>query len=430
MFLGLGVAAGENSRQTRAFIERQPKPLWMLGVAKLLVGAVAVVLPGVLAAVLLGLVSALSEYFSWNLIRSPFRNRPIAIVDIGLCACMYSGTALSLYLWTAAIAANARDEIRAAMWSVGLLATYGVAAGVFASAGWFPSPALKVIASLGPLGWATQKPQFLAISMLAHIVVAFVFVSRFATPSIAAVENYSPQPLTSRNRHWLATPFTHPWQALAWKTTREAAPLVLCGAVGAVLMTVLTSLVELSTGHFTSELPDIEYFAFRLAVCVAMFGFFVAIVCGISVAWNDVQPGVNSFWRSRPCSPDQLFWIKYLGSLLIVVLAFGVPFLWATLVVESTLRPGEMRALLQGSVAGLLGFSIAVLATSLLQNAVYASILAIGGALAAFSFGVNLPLDNVYVWLPPLVTLVVAMLFSIASWLAFRYGWSLSATHA
>ena len=56
-----------------------------------------------------------------------------------------------------------------------------------------------------------------------------------------------------------------------------------------------------------------------------VLGFVMAMVIGIGVCFYDVQPQLNTFWRSRPIHPDLWFWCKYITGLAVLLTAIYAP---------------------------------------------------------------------------------------------------------
>ncbi len=428
-FVGLGVASGENSRNTRTFIEVQPQPLWKLATAKVLAGGLAVVLPGLVFALFIWLFTLFSDRLSLVSIPLPHTLPGWADSWWQFVLVIYPAITLSLFLWTAAIAANARDEIRAAMYSIGLMVVWWIAVGLMMATHQTAPPLAEFLWSVGPLGFFSEGSYAIQLSLLIHVFVTLMYIWRFARSTENTSNDYSPRPIAILRRAWLAPPFKRRWQALLWKTLREAAPLVICGVVGAALLSLFFIVVQRMNDSVDGTTTNINDFAYGLLFCTSLFAFFVAIMCGIAVVWSDIQPGINSFWRSRPCSPDAWFWIKYVGSLLLIVFAFGLPILASAYLGADRLLIRDGQSLVHAAASALLGFAIAVLATSVLRNAVYASILAIGGAMAAFSTITGPQQDDSIWWFPTVVVTVSAVVASVASWLAFRFDWSLADAH-
>ena len=127
-------------------------------------------------------------------------------------------------------------------------------------------------------------------------------------------------------------------------------------------------------------------------------GVVVALVVGVGTFVSEVQPGLMTFWRSRPISPSKWFWTKYLTGLAAVLLFLLVPILLFC-VAAWTLggevlpngepfgrsRVGPWPLLWAFASVTCLAYSIAVCLTCLVRQAVYAGILSLGLLLVAFS---------------------------------------------
>ena len=62
-------------------------------------------------------------------------------------------------------------------------------------------------------------------------------------------------------------------------------------------------------------------------------GVMVAVVAGVGVFLDDLSPGFNGFWRSRPIKIGQWFVVKYVVGLLVTIVTISVPLVAAALYV-------------------------------------------------------------------------------------------------
>jgi hypothetical protein len=119
VFIGLGEASAERSGRTLPFLQSLPVSLWQAAVCKVVFGALCLVLPV--------LISLLFVWF-WGLIRQVFGveadrslGQAIAQFRLGLfaspqldVAVLIAVLGLSLFVWSAAIGVNRKDEISGA----------------------------------------------------------------------------------------------------------------------------------------------------------------------------------------------------------------------------------------------------------------------------------------------------------------------------
>jgi ABC-type transport system involved in multi-copper enzyme maturation permease subunit len=105
--------------------------------------------------------------------------------------------------------------------------------------------------------------------------------------------------------------------------------------------------------------------------------FFIALVLGIGVCHADMDPQINTFWRTRPINPDVWFWTKFVTGLTLLLVATYLPnmilalFGAATVSANMTTNPYLLAA------AQIAIFASAVAITCLIRHAVYAAIITI-----------------------------------------------------
>jgi hypothetical protein len=105
--------------------------------------------------------------------------------------------------------------------------------------------------------------------------------------------------------------------------------------------------------------------------------FFIALILGIGVCHADMEPQINTFWRTRPINADIWFWTKFATGLTLLLIATYVPniilafFGVATISANMTTNPYLLAS------AQIAIFASAVAITCLVRHAVYASILTI-----------------------------------------------------
>ena len=118
LFVGLGAAAGEQSRGTFPFLQSLPLPLWRVAIVKFLVG---------LATVTASVVLAVAFIYAWKFVGDLFgreSNSAIRQLDAGSitgvwyldCVIILAPLAASIFVWAAATGVNRRDEISGGPW--------------------------------------------------------------------------------------------------------------------------------------------------------------------------------------------------------------------------------------------------------------------------------------------------------------------------
>lgn len=436
VFVALGAAARENSQATRSYIESQPLAMWKLGLAKLLVGAAVVVLPGLIA---LGAMALIENYGQaiWPELTKGFSRDEFAGAEKYLfLAAVTSAVALSLFLWTAALGANASNEVRAAGYGLGgIIAWFAVmvAAGyALGNLGLMESRAAQQfgmrVMSLGPLGfvflheieWRLTIP----LSCATHAFMAALYVWRFGRPTAHRDKSsLRKTPAEVAGRVYLSAPMQSPLSALAWKGARESLPIVGVGLVGAVGAAVATCVVGfiVNRGENASAGSLLEAMTFILGMFMAWFGGIVAVVIGIGAVLGDLSPAINTFWRSRPIRASSAFWMQTIASSLVLMLVFGLP---VELMIGWAKEVDNAEEFPHIFATGLLcAYSLAVCLTTLTRHAIYAAILSFGGVLMAIA-AVSAPKWNLLPWANPIL-LTFAMATLLLAWVCYRRDWSL-----
>ncbi|MFV2070357.1 MAG: hypothetical protein ACC645_25605, partial [Pirellulales bacterium] len=128
LFVGMGLAAGERSAGTFAFMRALPVAPWKVAAAKLLMASVTVIAP-VAATVLLDEVWLALAMLAGQLTDGEFGDfgalGPFAA--IGQAGLVASGLAVSVLLWSAVAGARQSSELRAGIAAVGVLTIWAFA---------------------------------------------------------------------------------------------------------------------------------------------------------------------------------------------------------------------------------------------------------------------------------------------------------------
>ena len=172
-------------------------------------------------------------------------------------------------------------------------------------------------------------------------------------------------------------------------------------------------------------------------------GFVMSLVIGIGVAFYDVRPQLNTFWRSRPINPDAWFWCKYGTGMVVLLATIYVPILLIAglgdVSGQRVLRDMPLIPLAQVAV-----FSAALSTTCIFRHAIYAAILSIPmlyiGILLVWA---GLAFAKLVGWVEFAPTrhwdlnetqmaagLVLSIIIStIAAWLSVRYDWGVKSRY-
>jgi ABC-type transport system involved in multi-copper enzyme maturation permease subunit len=449
MFIGASAVTGERTRGTMAFTESLPVERWQVALSKLTFGWLTCIVPLLLDLALLWFVFLAYRYFRIG--PSPQLTAPIGgsldtvspkhwVLINGV-----SGTALatSVFLWTGVIGARRKDEISASAWALLALVVWWVAVVIVPlNAGWSVSVEntvlpLALAASPGGCAFLAGVPNSenslwwpIAIAVAVQIGLAAAFVRRYgdaahrevASPQTAVADHWIP--------NWLGPPRSSPSSALVWKQCRESGPIVLTGLAGIIGTTVLLSAIE---PRMTDSSQAIGEF---LAGVSAYFGVVVTVVLGIGIFLKDLTPGLHTFWRSRPISPDVWFWIKVVTGLAVLVAAFSVPFgLVMILSGLADLDVAESAPLI--ILVPFWIYSATILMTCLVRHALYAcvlswaamylNILAVVGVVRLTKWATGqIPWKELRdpTTAEMSATMIVGTItFAMLAWLAVRYDW-------
>jgi hypothetical protein len=393
-FLGLHAASGERSGRTLEFVRACPAAMRRFAIAKLAMGAFASVAP-VLAAMLLALVwlaiwRATGGAVAYR--EAMFTEQAAPLTDLLLSGIGAATFSLSVFLWTAAAGMNQPTELRAAATGVVMLVGWTALSCIalffreFTRPGGIPHhwALWEYVLSFSPIGAITSASVVIPIWRVIALQVAMLSaVACWAAASfgrLSPADNRSPleAPADAASRP-LAAPRGRPWRAMAWKQWREAAPLGLAGAGLIVGMTSLyATLGWLASGEiYWSASNELPHF---LNCATVIVGTLVALVVGTASFAADMQPGLWTFWRSRPIPPALWFWPKYFSGAAAVLAFLDLPLAALYLVAAvgnwSIAFPEGILAC--APLLHLLAYSFAVCAICWVRRAVYAGILAFG----------------------------------------------------
>lgn len=454
VFIGLGTAAGEQSRGTLRFLQALPVPMWRVALYKMGFGFATVMTPALLTLALayawvrcLALFGIATGAAADLELQQTLPNTPFPLgtnswfLDSALLVLFVAG---SFYLWTIAFGVSRKDEVSAGAVALAAIVGWGFLTcilvwfldGRIRFAGWH-EPAMNwirvALVAIAPGGLAPVsemvKPDWqlllfgISIAVVVHLGFAGWYVARFGRAPKLEVRSPKMATTTSGVLGWLGPPRRSPLTAIVWKQLRESGPIVLA----ALVITALT--LFLLPQPAVDEHPGWTHILPAVSMTI---GFCLAIVMGIGVALNDSKPGLNTFWRSRPIDADLWFWLKFLAGLSVLLTAvYGPMLLFA--------RPAasEPDAYLYPTMHIAL-YAAAVAMTALVGQAVYAAILSIAVAYAGITVtafviwvGARLGWGNEQTrYMEDLTTpqitatmLVTFALCTLLAWLAVRNDW-------
>ncbi|MEX2169760.1 MAG: hypothetical protein WD851_10645 [Pirellulales bacterium] len=457
IFIVARAAAGENSERTMPFLQSMPTPMRRAALVKLAFAILTVCISVACVIAFAGAVTIVGMKLNPTFERGIVEDRIFFNLGTNWFLSRFllgSVAGTSLVIWVAAVGVNRSDEVRAGALGILAIVSYSFLLVVWAwkfidfSLPFSGFPAwFKTLAAIGPCGpvvlmWM-ENPEdpsiptlasswpFLLASMAFHTLLAACFVANFGR--VANVLRPSERTATVVIGEWLAPPRRTKFGALVWKQFRESGPLALIAMCTSFAMWIIFALYAVyDAGERWNQFRDwrvrLAEDWFQSTIALWMFlGFFVAIVAGIGVFFEELRPGMNNFWRSRPINRDLWFWTKFSFGIGITLLAILIPVLIALPIVagqdvdvfapDRDLAGGILVFAIQATV-----FATAALAMILVRQAIYAAVLAIA---IAPGFAV---LAEYYEWsvLEMAICFAVnALLATFLAWLAVRYDWSL-----
>lgn len=455
IFVGLGIAAGEQSHGTLAFMQALPVPMWRLALHKLGFALLTLVVPVLVTMIVVvavrSLLAAVGTNIDLSLPDATMSGRPFwsgsLFVDV---ACVASLISASLAIWAAACGVNRKDEVSAGAVALLLMALWWFVL----CAGWLvllKASASDATVRLRAVGFASAPLGFLWLidiiksdkvaTVLAyatvvgvHIALAARYVRRFGRTDDRQVRSPQLAQADFRRSEFLPPPRRFEFSAIAWKQARETSPIALAGLLAVVgIVTCYCLAVLFVEGKWLDEAGA------AYAHTATIFGFFIALVAGIGVSLNDSGSRLNTFWRSRPIQPDLWYWTKFVTGLLVVLAAIYLPIGFLALIDDSSVARtlSQPEYYLMPPMQFAL-FASAVMVTCLVRQAVYAAILSIAavylGILATlgaqFVAGLAglIPLDRDNWWEPTTDLTMVGLwttfvVFTLIAWFATRYDW-------
>jgi len=156
-------------------------------------------------------------------------------------------------------------------------------------------------------------------------------------------------------------------------------------------------------------------------------GALISLIAGVGVFLEDVRPGVDIFWRSRPILVNQWFWTIYLTALGVTLGFLAIPCLPAAGWISGQCFRNPNDRIFDLIMISLLinGFAAAAAAMALLRRPLMASVMPLGllgvcgGALALYDHYGGNRLEAVAGVLIVLLTIGLPVL----AWQAVKRDW-------
>jgi predicted secreted protein len=341
VFVGLSIAAGEQSRGTLPFLQALPVPMWRVALHKLGFALVSLIIPILLSVLAVVAVRILLPLFGIHVDLSipmeTFNGRAVWsrswFIDVAFVA---SAVACSLVIWSAACGINRKDEVSAGAVALAVMVVWWLVlfllwAVLLRGSREEDTARLRAVgAGSAPLGFVAlgeisgKDSICIALGYFAvvavHILLSARYVLRFGRTAEREVRSPRVAIGELRKLEFLAPPRRFPITAIAWKQFCESGPITLVGLFVIIAIVAFYCSADMFVaGKWLGEVGMI----YRGTATI--FGLFIALVAGIGVSLHDLSPGLNTFWRSRPIRPSVWFWTKFITGLVIVMAAIYAP---------------------------------------------------------------------------------------------------------
>jgi len=412
LFVAMGIAAREQASGTIGFLQALPISPRKPAATKLFWAIVAVAAPVLISLGTAWLVQAALGSTAQEAIDQDARiygtEGRYWFIARGV---MPPLAAISLLLWLSAAGVNCSDEVRAGAIGLLVVVSYWGVIGFIAyvlytlrvhsaqelvkvAMAAAPGGIAALDVGMPPVGgmWKAQNYyRLLAFVMIvSHIGLAAAYIGRFGRVLAGQPQNVAAS-VVPRAPSWLAPPRQSPFVAIVWKQFRESAPLA---ALGAACIAVITTIVYLAMKREAAGEMTVSQLLFAAVAIWMTVGLMVSVVAGVGVFLEDLSPGLNNFWRSRPINTSQWFVVKYSVGLLVTIVTLAVPLLaigfyaWVSPDEISTLNMRSNEEIRTTAVIGGLGqivvYNCAVAAIVLLRRPIHAAFAAIAVALLAW----------------------------------------------
>lgn len=375
VFFGMRAAAGERAQRTAPFVSSLPIETRVLGSTKLIAAIIGALIPIVVLLLLLWIFTPLAAA---NVVHPLWR-----IAGIGALVTIH------VLLFVAVFGVGQASEIQAAIRGVLALAIWAAAA-LYVFHFWPKNQIVQYVRCIGPPGewfFAILDPRpvknIMAVPQVVGVAASMltlgaVFIARYGQAI---------QPLKDSKwltiGGWLPQRLHSPVAALAWKQAAETVPMSLAVLGTAVIFSLLWGW-EIRD---QIELPRLSRTLELFPVIALLGGFLLALLIGVGTFAADLEPRVNTFWRSRPISASAWFWSKYLIGAAAMLLTLGLPALCCACWLYGRNLPADQAVefvlvTVAWGLAWLLVFAVAAATACVVRHTLYASILTTGVVIA------------------------------------------------
>jgi|694.fasta_scaffold123708_2 hypothetical protein len=356
-FFGMRAAAGERGGHTAAFVNALPVRPVTLGIVRLLATLIAVLLP---LAALVAVCVALLPHDAQHFRPTGQTMLPQSMAWSLLTTCLVAACGL-----------GAPSELKAA--GRGLAVPVGCLLALVIGA--YPLRMLGLLnqslaywIAIGIEGLSSfLRNHWDALMPLITIGLATAFIwcyrSAIGPPPVAG---------TGPSRGWIPAGLRSRSAALLLKAMREEGPRFAAVMLAAIAPAIFLGVQE-DRGLFF--LPNGGIFV--------TIGAVAALVMGIATFAADLDPRINTFWRSLPISPTRWFWTKYTAAFVTFLIMLALPqIVWMAgeMPLERLRRSGLGFGMAAAYWFG--SFSAGVAAICLVRRPLPAGIFAMGLAVA------------------------------------------------
>ena len=371
ILFGMRLAAGERGQRTADILAATPVSPRILGLSKLLCTTVAACLP----IVQLGILGSLVRPYAL----------PSSAGESVAAACFVSAACtFHVLLVVGVFGMGQKTELLAAGRGLLALALWGlVTLGVTRNATWQWPQLLRYVGP--PIDWFLAQPTTDAAWVrIAGVIIVEATIAALATIYVlryhVALSPLPERPPWKWPLHgWLPRRLASPLAALWWKQIRETVPFGLLVMGISLLLGLIQALADYDKPPEVLGRERLVSMLSIFTIASAAGGFVLALLLGVGAFAFDLEPRINTFWRSRPISAHQWFWTKFTAGFVALTITVGGPALAALEVLsrfDERMRPDE------GPLWILLFwfsmYSAAVLATCLVRHILYAAVLAVG----------------------------------------------------
>jgi hypothetical protein len=372
MFVGVAAVTRERTEGVLDFVCSLPVPLWWTALVRFLITVATCAVPIATTAVITHVVIACG-IVSGN------------VSDLWVAAFVAIGCATSLTLWISAIAIDQPNQTRAGLVALFVLVSwFGITlllTNVQRRPDW-PPWLIRSILYVGPGGWweistvPIKRPS--SGLLVAQIVANAVLLS-------LAVMNYGghrkpAQPggrVRASGRSARLVRLRSPALALCWLQIRELAPIAFAGLLLSAIWWVCQILL------FRTDPLSPTVLTRNMTVATVGIGLLWMGIVAVAIFVPNLQPKLETFWRSRPLNVSFWFWSKALFGLVASVVRLNLPTLlmFAGSDAKAAVAPAsELAGQLCVVMAHTMVYSVAILVVCFVRQSAYAGIVSLSAS--------------------------------------------------